>query len=124
VKNLKKKVDAGAEYIITQMFFDNASFFKFEKACRDAGITIPIIPGLKLLKSAGQLKSLPKAFHIDLPDLLVDEVMENPKHALEIGKKWLIDQSLELMEAGAPGVHYYVLNDASMVAEVVRKLQK
>lgn len=124
IQNLKKKVDAGAEYIITQMFFDNASFFKFEKACREAGITVPIIPGLKLLKSSGQLKSLPKAFHIDLPDELVDEVMENPKHALEIGKKWLTKQSLELREAGVPGVHYYVLNDAPMIAEVVGKIRK
>lgn len=123
IQNLKKKVDAGAEYIMTQMFFDNQKFFQFEKACRAAGINVPIIPGLKLLKSVGQLKSLPKAFHIDLPDELVDEVMENPSHALEIGKKWALKQSMELLNAGVPGLHFYVLNDAPQIADVVRKLR-
>lgn len=123
IQNLKKKIEAGAEYIVTQMFFDNENYFAFVKACRDAGITVPIVPGLKLLKSVGQLRSLPKAFHMDLPDALVDEVMETPAHALEIGKRWAQKQSEELLNAGAPCLHFYVLNDAAEIADVVRKLR-
>src|SRR5690606_33487341 len=85
---LKHKVDQGADYIMTQMFFDNQKYFDFVQHCRDAGINVPIIPGLKVLKSANQLKSLPKTFHIDIPSELSDEVLENPNHAEEIGKRW------------------------------------
>lgn len=123
ILNLKKKIEAGAEYIVTQMFFDNQKYFAFVKACREAGITVPIVPGLKLLKSVGQLRSLPKAFHMDLPDALVDEVMETPAHALEIGKRWAQKQSEELLNAGVPCLHFYVLNDAAEIADVVRKLR-
>jgi methylenetetrahydrofolate reductase (NADPH) len=106
------------------MFFDNQKYFKFVAACREAGITVPIIPGLKVLRSAAQLKTLPKAFHIDLPDGLVDEVMENPQHAAEIGRRWTQKQSEELINGGAPSLHYYVLNDAQHVCEIVRNLRK
>lgn len=122
IQFLKKKVDAGAAYITTQMFFDNAKYFRFVELCREAGITVPIIPGLKVLKSAGQLKTLPKAFHIDLPDQLVDEISESPTHASEIGKRWATKQAEELLSKGAPGVHFYVLNDAREVDEVVGKV--
>ena len=124
IQNLKKKVDAGADYIVTQMFFDNQKFFNFVAACRAAGITVPIIPGLKVLRSEAQLRTLPKSFHIDLPDALVDEVTENPKHAAEIGKRWTLKQSQELLEAGYKNLHYYVLNDVGMIADIVKKLQK
>lgn len=80
---LKKKVEAGAQYIVTQMFFENEPFFKFVEMCREAGITVPIIPGLKVIKSAAQLKSLPRTFHIDLPDDLVSEILAKPDHAAE-----------------------------------------
>lgn len=122
VLNLKKKVDAGADYVITQMFFDNAKFFEFEKACRDAGITVPIIPGLKILRTANQLKTLPRAFYIDLPDELVDQVQKNPEHTAEIGKQWTLKQSRELLEKGVKTLHYYVLNDVHAVVDVVKKL--
>ena len=122
VQNLKKKVDAGAEYIVTQMFFDNNKFFKFVDMCREAGITVPIIPGLKLLKSVNQLRSLPKSFYIDLPDELVDEVLESPGHALEIGKKWAKKQCIGLLEKGIPSLHFYVLNDAPHIAEIVKEI--
>ena len=124
VQFLKKKIDAGAQYIVTQMFFDNQEYFRFVKMCRDAGITVPIIPGLKVLRSAAQLKTLPKAFHIDLPDELVDQVIESPTHASEIGKQWLHRQCEELLNAGAPTLHFYVLNDAPQVVDIVRKLRK
>jgi len=121
---LKKKVDAGAEYITTQMFFDNQKYFSFVQQCREFGINVPIIPGIKILRTVSQLKSLPKSFHIDLPDQLVDEVTENPKHVAEIGVKWAHQQAEELMNANVPSLHFYVLNDAPLVANLVKKLQK
>ena len=124
ILHLKRKVDAGAQYIVTQMFFDNQKFFTFVEACREAGINVPIIPGLKVLRSAAQLTSLPKTFHIDLPDKLVDEVLENPTHASEIGKSWALKQSEELLNAGFKNLHYYVLNDSHLVVDLVKKLRK
>jgi methylenetetrahydrofolate reductase (NADPH) len=123
IKNLKKKVDAGAQYIVSQMFFDNKKYFEFVAACRAQGITVPIIPGLKILRSIPQLKSLPKTFHIDLPDELVDEVTANPNHVEEIGMRWALKQSEELLNAKAPCLHYYVLNDAGAVSDVIKKLK-
>ncbi len=124
VMYLKKKVEAGAQYIVTQMFFDNKKYFEFVKLCRDSGITIPIIPGLKVLRSVPQLKSLPRTFHIDLPDELVGEIIENPTQAAEIGKRWTLKQSQELLDFGCPALHYYVLNDAHLVVDLVKKLRK
>ncbi len=124
IQNLKKKVDAGAQYIVTQMFFDNQKYFDFVKLCRAADIHVPIIPGLKMLRSVPQLKSLPKTFNIDLPDALVDEVLETPKQVAEIGARWLYKQSLELLEAGVPCLHFYVLNDAGHVVDTVKRLKK
>jgi methylenetetrahydrofolate reductase (NADPH) len=123
IENLKHKVNMGADYIVTQMFFDNQKYFEFVDKCREAGITVPIIPGLKILKSAAQLKSIPKNFYIDIPDVLVDEVNSSPQHAVEIGKKWALKQMQELLEKGAPGLHLYVLNDVHSAVELVKKLQ-
>jgi len=124
IQNLKKKVDAGAEYLVTQMFFDNQYYFNFVKLCREAGIQVPIIPGLKVLKSINQMRTLPKTFHIDLPDALVDEVMSSPDHVEEIGWRWALQQSQGLLEAGVPNLHFYVLNDSTPIARLVQKLQK
>jgi methylenetetrahydrofolate reductase (NADPH) len=124
IQYLKRKVDAGAEYVVTQMFFDNKKYFDFVKLCREAGITVPIIPGLKVLKSEAQFRTLPKSFHIDLPDALVEEVTANPKHAGEIGHRWAIKQSEELLNFGVPALHYYVLNDVNNVVKIVRELKK
>ncbi len=123
VLNLKKKVDAGADYIVTQMFFDNKKYFSFVDACREAGITVPIIPGIKILKSAAQLKSVPKNFYIDLPDELAEEIHLSPQHAEEIGKRWALKQSEELLNSGVPGVHFYVLNDVHSVVDIVKKIK-
>lgn len=122
IAHLKRKVDAGADYVITQMFFDNDRFFAFEKACREAGITVPIIPGIKILRSAAQLRTLPKAFFIDLPDGLVDEVLKNPKSAAELGQEWALKQSRDLLARGCKTLHYYVLNDVKAVKDIVTKL--
>lgn len=123
IQNLKRKVEAGAEYIVTQMFFDNQKYFTFVDQCREAGITVPIIPGLKVLRSVPQLKSIPKNFYIDLPDALVDEVTASPDHVAEIGQRWARKQSEELLAAGVPGVHYYVLNDVHAVCDIVKSFK-
>lgn len=122
IQNLKRKVEAGADYIITQMFFDNAKFFAFEKAVREAGIQVPIIPGLKVLKSAAQLRTLPKAFYIDLPDALVDSVMKSPDRAGDIGREWALMQARDLVKHGCRNLHFYVLNDAPSVRGIVEKI--
>jgi methylenetetrahydrofolate reductase (NADPH) len=119
IKYLKAKVEAGANYIVTQMFYDNTKFLAFVDRCRKAGITVPIIPGIKILKSAGQLKSVPRTFHIDLPAELAGEVLENPEHAEEIGCKWAIKQTQGLLDAGFMNVHFYVMNDAHLVRSVI-----
>ncbi len=120
---LKQKVEQGADYIMTQMFFDNQKYFDFVAHCREAGITVPIIPGLKILKSAKQLKSLPKTFHIDIPSEFSDEVLENPDHAEEIGKRWAYQQTEDLLRANIPYVHFYVMNDADSVVDIVKKFK-
>ena len=120
---LKKKVDAGADYIVTQMFFDNKKYFEFVKACREAGITVPIVPGLKVLRSAEQLKSIPKHFYVDIPEALAEEIIKNPKHASEVGKNWALKQTDELLAAKAPCAHFYVMNDAPQVCEVVKQMR-
>lgn len=123
IQSLKRKVDAGADYIVTQMFFDNKKYFKFVEQCREAGINVPIIPGLKVLKSASQLKSIPKNFFIDLPEELVEEIEANPQHAVEIGKKWCHRQAEELINAKVPSVHFYVLNDVHTVVDIVKSFK-
>lgn len=117
---LKKKVEAGAEYIITQMFFDNTHFYNFVKECKDIGINVPIIPGIKVLRSLNQLKSIPKTFHIDLPDELVDEVLDTPEHVQEIGRRWAERQVKDLLSNGINNIHFYVMQDAHMVSQIVK----
>lgn len=123
IQNLKKKVDAGADYVVTQMFYNNDHYFNFVSECRKAGINIPIIPGLKIVKSAAQLRTLPRNFYINFPDDLVGEIMENPDHAKEIGLKHAIKQTEGLLQGGVPGVHFYIMNDADSVINVVKKFR-
>jgi len=123
IEYLKRKVDCGAEYIVTQMFFDNQKYFEFVQKCRDAGITVPIIPGLKVLRSSLQLKSIPKNFHIDIPEQLIDEVQKSPEKVQQIGQRWAEKQIAELIAKKAPSIHMYVLNDAQTVANIVRKFR-
>ncbi len=122
IKYLKEKVDAGADYVVTQMFFDNADFMAYMRMCREAGITVPIIPGLKLIENTRQLRSLPKHVHVTLPDDLVDEITESPKHVKEIGRRWGRRQVEGLMNAGVECIHFYVMNDASSVVGVIQDL--
>jgi len=122
VRRLKEKVDAGAEYVVTQMFYDNADYLAFEARCREAGITVPIIPGLKFLDSAKQLASLPRNFHVSVPEPLADEVMASPRHAPEIGRRWARRQIEELIAHGVPCLHFYVMQDARPVVQVINAL--
>lgn len=120
---LKKKVDAGADYIITQMFFDNSVFFRFVELCRKGGITVPIIPGLKPLTSARQVGMLPEAFSIDLPLELTEAVKaagSDAEAVRRIGTEWCIRQCRELLESGVPAVHFYTMSKSGSVSEVLR----
>ncbi len=121
---LKQKIELGADYIITQMFFDNAKFDAFVKACRDIGITVPIIPGLKPIYSKKQLTILPKTFHIDLPADLSNEILrcKTDEEVEKVGTEWLLMQSRELKKAGVPVLHYYTLGRPMIVANVVKEL--
>ena len=121
---LKNKIDAGADYIVTQMFFDNDKYFSFVKACRDIGINVPIIPGLKPVYSKKQLTVLPKTFHIDLPLALSNEMnkCQTDESVEQLGTEWLYEQSKELKKAGVPVLHYYTLGKPHIVANAVKKL--
>lgn len=121
---LKQKVDMGADYIVTQMFFDNEKYYAFVKACRDIGITVPIIPGLKPIYTKKQLTVLPKIFHIDLPTALSKEVIKcNTDEEVEkVGTEWLLQQSKELKAFGVPVLHYYTLGRPKIIAEVVKQI--
>lgn len=119
---LKAKVEAGAEYITTQMFFDNQKYFDFVKACRENDIHVPIIPGLKPMTSLKQLSMLPKIFHVDLPTELSGAILQckNDADVAKVGTEWLIHQSKELKKAGVPVLHYYTLGQAKIVETVVK----
>jgi len=121
---LKAKVDAGAEYVTTQMFFDNQKYFAFVECCRKAGINVPIIPGLKPISSKKQLNIIPRTFHVDIPEQLSNEIMKCKTDAdVEIvGTEWLLQQSKELKAAGVPLLHYYTLGKPHMVANVVKEI--
>lgn len=121
IEYLRQKIAAGAEYIVTQMFFDNQKYFDFVKLCREGGISVPIIPGIKVLKTANQVNSLPRLFHVDLPHDLVAELLQAPQHAAEIGKNWARKQVAELLEKGAPCVHFFLMNDIGNVLDIVRE---
>jgi methylenetetrahydrofolate reductase (NADPH) len=121
---LKAKVDAGAEYIVTQMFFDNQKYFEFEQNCRNAGILVPIIPGLKPITNKKQMTILPRTFNVDLPDELASEIMKCKADAdvEAVGTAWLLQQSRELKKAGVPVLHYYTLGKPKVIWNVVKEL--
>ena len=121
MKYLKLKIDNGAEFIGTQMFFDNQKYFEFVKTCRENGINVPIIPGLKILSSVKQLQTIPKTFHIDFPDDFINEVTSNPKHVKELGINFAKKQVEELLNFGVPNVHFYIMNHPESVIEVIKK---
>ncbi len=121
---LKAKVDAGAEYIVTQMFFDNQKFFDFVDACRAIGITIPIIPGIKPIKTLNHTTFLPKLFHIDYPEALAKELLKckNNEAVKHLGIEWGIQQSKELKAQNVPGIHYYTMSNSDEVKAIASQV--
>lgn len=124
IRQTKAKLDAGAGYVVTQMFFDNQHYFRFVDACRERGIEAPIIPGLKILNSKRQLKSIPSFFYCDIPTELADEVESaDPKHVLDIGVEWALRQSQELIDRGVPSVHFYVMQSSKGINRLMKRLK-
>jgi len=122
LRHLKEKVDAGAHYIVTQLFFDNAKFFAFVKACRQIGINVPIIPGIKPITTIKHIGFLPKTFHIDIPEPLADELekCKNNEQAMHVGVEWSIQQTKELIAAGVPCIHFYTMGKSEAVRQIVK----
>ena len=118
---LKKKVEAGADYIVTQMFFDNQQYFDFVSLCRENDITIPIIPGIKPMSTKKQLTLLPQRFHLNVPNPLVDQVLKcKTNEAIrQVGVEWAIQQTKELIEFGAPCIHFYTMGKSDNVQKIV-----
>lgn len=121
---VKKKIEAGADYIVTQMFFDNQYYHTFVKKCRDAGIDIPIVPGIKVLKNTTHLVTLPKHFYLNIPTDLSEEVLASPEHAEQIGIEWAVKQCEDLLQHDIPGIHFYVMGDPGAALDVIKKLGK
>jgi methylenetetrahydrofolate reductase (NADPH) len=123
-KYLKQKVEGGANFIVTQMFFDNSKYKEFVNLCRANGINVPIIPGLKPITSAKQLINLPKIFHIDMPEDLCDAVQacKNDKDVKEVGIEWMINQCKELVEFGAPVLHFYTMGNAEPTKRIAQAI--
>ena len=121
LKNLKRKIDLGADYIVTQMFYDNNKYFDFVSRCRDAGINVPIIPGLKPITSLKQIKFIPKTFHLSFPEALSDalEDCKTDAEVTQVGVEWGIEQSRELMEKGVPCMHYYTMGKSGAVRKIL-----
>ncbi len=124
IKYLKKKIELGADYIVTQMFFDNEKYFDFVKSCRAEGIEVPIIPGLKPITSKSQENVLPSIFYIDLPEDLSDaiEKCKDNEAVRQVGVEWCVNQSKELMEFGVPSLHYYSMGKAEPVYRIAKEL--
>lgn len=126
LRHLRDKVQAGAGYIVTQMFFNNRKYFDFVKKCYYHNLEVPIIPGLKVLTSKEQLTSLPHNFYIDMPRDLVQQVesAKDKKETLEIGVQWAVRQAEELFNHKVPAVHFYVMGNPTPVVEVIQRLRR
>jgi len=120
---LLEKQRAGADYAVTQIFYDNEVYFRFVKACRDAGVTIPIVPGLKILTRPEQLRIVPKLFGVTVPEPLVAEVTAAPsERAVDVGIRWALDQTRELFDRGVPSVHFYVMQNTRPLVSLLEQL--
>ncbi|MCJ7446412.1 MAG: methylenetetrahydrofolate reductase [NAD(P)H] [Bacteroidales bacterium] len=122
MENLKQKVEAGASYIVTQMFFDNSKFLRFRDECRKSGIAVPVIAGIKPVSALNDIKMLPQTFHIDVPNDLVNAIKKctSENEAREVGIEWATMQSKELIKEGIPGIHYYTLGRSDNIARIVK----
>lgn len=124
IQRLKAKVDAGADYIVTQMFFDNNKFFEFEKNVRAAGITVPIIPGIKPITTINQISLLPKTFKVDIPTELFNRLVKcsNDAEVKQVGIEWCVQQSKELYDSGIKSIHYYTHNATNSVLQTIKQI--
>jgi methylenetetrahydrofolate reductase (NADPH) len=124
IKFLKDKVDAGADYIVTQMFFDNKKYFDFVELCRSKGINIPIIPGIKPITTRKQVSQIPSTFHVDIPEDLYNaiEKCKTDEQAAKVGVEWTINQGKELLKAGVPCLHFFTMSNPKPIVEIVRTL--
>ena len=125
IQNLKKKIDAGADYIVTQMFFDNQVYFDFVDKCRQAGITVPIIPGLKIITSKTQLTNIPRNFFVNIPVELTNSIMTAHKEGLlKAGVEWTFRQVKELLDKKIPAIHFYIMQDSKPIRMLMERLGK
>lgn len=124
LKRLKEKVDAGADYVVTQMFFDNQKYFSFVEAAKKAGINVPIIPGIKPIAVKRHLQLLPQVFRIDLPEDLINSIdnCKDNKEVRQVGIEWTIQQSKELLQAGVPVLHYYSMGKSSNIKAIAESV--
>ncbi len=123
VRRAKEKVEAGADYLVTQMFFHNDHYLRFVERCRDAGITVPIIPGLKVLTTKKHLSSIPSVFHCEIPNELALAIeAAKPEHVTDVGAEWAAKQVDDLLTRGVPSVHFYVMSSARPVQKVFERL--
>ena len=124
LQQLKHKVELGAGYVVTQMFFDNQKYFDFVKRCREAGINVPIVPGLKPIATLNHCTMLPRTFHIDFPEPLIKELEKCRKNedVRQVGIEWCTEQCRELKAAGVPSLHFYTMNAAAAIEQIMKKL--
>jgi len=124
IKFVKQKVDSGAEYVVTQMFYDNKAFFNFVDLCRKEGIEVPIIPGLKILTSKAHLINIPKNFYVNIPEELVDEVSAaKPEHVMDIGVEWAVKQVEEIFNRSIVSAHFYIMQNSLPVKKLMERLK-
>jgi methylenetetrahydrofolate reductase (NADPH) len=124
VRWTKRKIEAGAHYIVTQMFFENRHFFRYLDLCREAGIEAPIVPGVKVLTMRKHLESIPRNFHCEIPSALADEIEAAPDgRVTDVGVEWAVQQTRELLDRGVPSVHFYVMQNSRAIGEVISRLR-
>jgi methylenetetrahydrofolate reductase (NADPH) len=124
VKYTRDKIQAGAEYIVTQMFFDNSKYFNYVELCKEEGMNVPIIPGLKIITSKSQLTNLPRNFHIDIPEELSEEILcAKNEYVLEIGVNWAAKQVEELLNNNVPSLHFYIMQNSKPILMLMDKLK-
>jgi methylenetetrahydrofolate reductase (NADPH) len=124
IRFIKDKIAAGASYVVTQMFYDNRLFYNFLQACRDEGISVPIIPGLKILLAKSNLNTLPRNFHVNIPEALSDEVTAaRPEHVAEIGVNWAARQLEDLLNHKVPAVHFYIMQNSAPIKMLMKKIK-
>ena len=122
---LVEKQRAGAEYAVTQLFYDNEVFFRFVKTARDQGVTIPIVPGLKILTRRSHVTSIPRTFNVSVPEALVGEVAAvDDDRVAEVGIKWAFEQTIQLFEQGVPSAHFYVMQDTGPLVSLLEMLKR